>query len=299
VKSTITHRRAIILMIIAPTLWSIAGVVTRHLSPELQQQGRFEITFWRSVFAALLVAGYLVFARRDLVGALRRAGAPGLLSGVMWAVMFVTFMLALTLTSTANTLIMLSIAPLTTALLAWAVLRAPIPPRTWLAIFIAMAGMGWMFAGSVKLESPSSVLGMLIALGAPLASAVNVIILKKRGESIDLIPAVLIGGIVSAVIMLPFAVPFIAEPGDIALLAMLGVFQLGVPCILLVVAARHLQATEVALLALIEVLLGPLWAWIGANEAPTSATLIGGAIVLSALVLNEVVAPRRAAPSAT
>jgi drug/metabolite transporter (DMT)-like permease len=126
VTSSITHRRAIILMIIAPTLWSVAGVVTRHLSPELQQQGRFEITFWRSVFAALFVAGYLAFVKRDLIGSLRRAGTPGLLSGLMWAIMFVTFMLALTLTSTANTLIMLSIAPLTTALLAWAVLRAPI-----------------------------------------------------------------------------------------------------------------------------------------------------------------------------
>lgn len=291
-KSAITHRRAIILMIIAPTLWSIAGVVTRHLSPELQQQGRFEITFWRSLFAALFVAGYLAFVRRDLAGSVRRAGAPGVWSGLMWAIMFITFMLALTLTSTANTLIVLSIAPLTTALLAWAMLRAPIPRRTWLAIFIAMAGMGWMFAGSIKLESPVSVLGMLIALGAPLASAVNVVILKKRGQSVDLIPAVLIGGVVSALLMLPFAVPFIAEPRDVALLALLGVFQLGVPCTLLVIAARHLQATEVALLALIEVLLGPLWAWVGAGEVPASTTLIGGAFVLSALVLNEIV-PRR------
>ncbi len=286
-QSGAAHRRAVVLMIIAPTLWSIAGVVTRHLSPELQAQGRFEITFWRSFFAALTVAGYLAFVRRDFVGAIRRAGAPGLLSGGMWATMFVCFMLALTLTSTANTLIVLAVAPLTTAFLAWAVLRAPIAPRTWLAIAIAMAGIVWMFAGSLRIESPESVLGMLIAFGAPLASAVNVVILKKRGHALDLVPAVFLGGCISAGLMLPLALPSIATPGDIGLLALLGFAQLGLPCMLLVMAARHLAATEVALLALLEVVLGPLWAWLGAGEVPASTTLTGGALVLAALVINE------------
>ena len=192
------HRRAIILMIIAPALWSTAGVVTRHLSPELQAGGRFEITFWRSLFAAIFVGGYLVLIQRDLAGSLRRAGVAGLMSGCMWATMFTAFMLALTLTSTANTLIVLAIAPLVTALLARAVLHAPISLRTWAAILIAMAGIGAMFAGSLRIESSASVLGMVIALGAPLASAVNVVILKKRGQSVDLVPAVFLGGIISA-----------------------------------------------------------------------------------------------------
>ena len=284
------HRRAVVLMIIAPTLWSIAGVVTRHLSPELQASGRFEITFWRSLFAALTVAGFLLFVRRDFTGSIRRAGAPGLLSGAMWATMFICFMLALTLTSTANTLIVLAVAPLTTALLAWAVLRAPIAPRTWLAIGIAMAGIVWMFAGSLRIESSASVLGMAIAFGAPVASAVNVVILKKRGHSVDLVPAVFLGGILSAALMLPLALPSIATSGDIALLALLGFAQLGLPCMLLVIAARHLAATEVALLALLEVVLGPLWAWLGAGEVPAATTLAGGLLVLAALLTNELAA---------
>jgi drug/metabolite transporter (DMT)-like permease len=281
------HRRAVALMVVAPTLWSIAGVVTRHLSPELQAEGRFEITFWRSFFAALTVAGFLLFVRRDFAGAIRRAGVPGLASGAMWATMFTCFMLALTLTSTANTLIVLAVAPLTTALLAWAVLRAPVAPRTWLAIGIAMAGIVWMFAGSLRIESPASVLGMLIAFGAPVASAVNVVILKKRGHAVDLVPAVFLGGALSALLMLPFALPSIATGRDIALLALLGFAQLGLPCMLLVVATRHLAATEVALLALLEVVLGPLWAWLGAGEVPASTTLAGGALVLAALLINE------------
>ncbi len=109
---------------------------------------------------------------------------------------------------------------------------------------------------------------MLIAFGAPVASAINVVILKKRGHGVDLVPAVFLGGIISAALMLPLALPSIATAGDIALLALLGFAQLGLPCMLLVIAARHLAATEVALLALLEVVLGPLWAWLGAGEVP-------------------------------
>jgi len=287
-----THRRALILMIIAPTLWSIAGVVTRNLSPELQAHGRFEITFWRSLFAAVFVGGFLAFVRRDLTGALRRAGMAGIVSGCMWATMFVCFMLALTLTSTANTLIVLAVAPLLTTVLAWIVLQTPIPGRTWTAVAIAMAGILWMFAGSLRVETPTSVLGMLVAFGAPLASAINVVLLKKRGQAVDLIPAVFLGGVISAALMLPLALPLRAQPLDVLLLAVLGFFQLGLPCMLLVIAARRLTATEVALLALLEVLLGPLWAWLGAGEEPAATTLTGGALVLGALVLNEVAGTR-------
>ncbi len=292
------HRRALILMIIAPLLWSIAGVVTRNLSPELQAHGRFEITFWRSLFAAICVGGYLALVRRDFAGALRRAGRAGLVSGCMWATMFICFMLALTLTSTANTLIVLAVAPLLTALLAWAVLKAPIPARTWVAITVAMAGIGWMFAGSLRIESATSVFGMLIAAGTPLASAINFVVLKRSGHVVDLIPAVFLGGAISAAVVLPLAFPFIATSRDVLLLAILGIFQLGVPCMLLVVAARHLSATELSLLALLEVLLGPLWAWLGAGEVPSAATVSGGALVLSALIVNELAAARRRAATA-
>lgn len=297
VTAAAAHRRAVLLMIAVPALWSIAGVVTRHLSPQLLQHGRFEVSFWRSAFAALFVAGYLALVRGDLAASLRRAGAAGLASGLMWATMFVSFMLALTLTSTANTLLVQSLMPLATALLARAVLRTPIPRRTWLAIFVAMLGIGWMVAGSLALGSAATVLGMAIAFGTPLAGAANFVLLKKCGAAVDLVPAVFVGGLVSALAMLPWALPFQAGLRDLALLAVLGFFQLGLPCILLVAAARHLAPTEIALLGLIEVLLGPLWAWAGAGEAPAAATIAGGAFVLAALVANEIV-PRGGADAA-
>ncbi|OGA31475.1 MAG: permease [Betaproteobacteria bacterium RIFCSPLOWO2_12_FULL_64_23] len=288
------HRRAIVLMVIAPTLWSIAGVVTR----QLEFAERWEVTFWRSLFAAIFVLCAMLATRgRGAWAALRASGGYGLLSGAMWAIMMIAFMLALMTTTTANTLIVNSITPLATALLARAVLRDPIAPRTWAAIALAIAGMLWMFGSGFAAGEPRHLAGMLIALAVPLAAAVNLVTLKHAGRSVDLIPAILLGTILSAVITLPFALPFRASAHDLALLAVLGCLQLGLPCMLMVRASPQLSAPEIALLAMLEVVLGPLWVWLGAGEAPALATLAGGALVIAALLLNELVALRRTARS--
>jgi drug/metabolite transporter (DMT)-like permease len=98
---------------------------------------------------------------------------------------------------------------------------------------------------------------------------------------------VLIGAAISALAALPLALPFQASVHDLGLLALLGVVQLAIPCLIAVQAARVLSAPEVALLALLEVIFGVLWAWLGANEAPPAAVLGGGALVLCALIANE------------
>ena len=281
------HRRAIVLMIIAPMLWSIAGVVTR----QLDFAGRWEVTFWRSLFAALFVLGALLVTRGGGAWrALRAGGGYGLLSGAMWAIMMIAFMLALMTTTTANTLIVNSITPLVTALLARAVLRDPIAARTWTAIGLAIAGMLWMFGSRFAAGEARHLAGMAIALAVPLAAAVNLVTLKHAGRSVDLAPAVLIGAALSAAVSLPFALPLRASAHDLVLLAGLGCLQLGLPCMLMVRASRQLSAPEISLLAMLEVVLGPLWVWLGAGETPASATLAGGALVIAALLLNELAA---------
>ena len=281
------HRRAIGLMIVAPLLWSVAGVVTRYLD----SAGRWEVTFWRNLFAgAFVFAALLVTHRGKTWAAVRTTGSYGILSGAMWAIMMVAFMLALMTTTTANTLIVNSITPLLTALLARAVLRTPIAPRTWAAIALAITGMLWMFGSGFAGGEPRHLAGMLIALAVPIAAAVNLVTLKHAGRSVDLLPAVLLGAVFGAAITLPFALPFTASAHDIFLLGMLGCLQLGLPCMLLVRASPHLSAPEISLLALLEVVLGPLWAWLGAGEAPALSTLAGGALVIAALLLNELAA---------
>lgn len=277
-------------MIIAPVLWSSAGVVTRHI----QAAGAFEQVFWRSLFAFAFVALALAAMRKHPLTALRRAGLPGLFSGAMWAVMFTAFVVALSLTTTANTLVTMSVSPLLTILFARVALRDPVPLRAWLAAGAAGIGIAWMFRAGL---SAAHLAGMAVAFIVPVAAALNVVTLRATAARLDLLPAVMLGGALSCLVALPLAMPFQATGRDILLLGLLGVFQLGLPCMLLVLASRALLAPELALLGLLEVVLGPLWAWLGAGEVPARATVVGGAIVLGALVLNEAGAVRRSGRS--
>ena len=277
---------AVALMVAAPVLWSSAGVVTRHI----ERTPPFEQVFWRSLFAFAFVLAVLLFQKAHPWKAVRSAGVPGLISGLMWAVMFTAFLFALSLTTTANALVVMSVSPLLTALFAALFLKDPVPPRTWIASAAAAVGIAWMFSASLE----KHFLGMAIAFLIPVAAAVNVVVLRASAARLDLVPAVMLGGALSALIALPFALPIDATPRDLALLAFLGVFQLGLPCMLLVLASRALLAPEIALLGLLEVVLGPLWAWLGAGEEPGQATLLGGAVVLAALIMNEVASVRRA-----
>lgn len=271
-------------MFIAPVLWSVAGVVTRHV----ERATAFELVFWRSFFAFAFVAAAFVAMRRNPL----KLSAPAFLSGGLWAVMFTAFMIALTLTSTANTLVVMSVSPLLTALLARAFLNDPVPIGTWFAVGAATLGVAWMFGSDLNAHTARDLMGMLIALSIPIASAVNVIVLRRFAAELDLRPALMVGGAISCLIALPLALPLQATPKDIGLLAFLGFFQLGLPCMLLVMASRVLLAPEIALIGLLEVVLGPLWAWLGAGEVPAHATLTGGAIILGALVVNELASVR-------
>ena len=275
---------ALALMVCAPVLWSTGGVLTRSI----ERAGAFEIAFWRSSFAALFVAGALAALQgAGAWRALRAAGPVGLLSGVMWAIMFTAFIIALTLTTTANVLVTNSLGAFLTALLAWLVLREPVPARTWAAIALATAGMAVMFGAGLQAGNERQLAGLLVALLIPVAGAINIIMLRHSAARIDLMPAVLLGALFSAAVTLPWALPFTATPRDFAILAALGVIQLGLPCMLLVLASRTLHAPEIVLLGLLEVVLGPLWAWLWADEVPAGATLAGGAIILSAVAGNQ------------
>lgn len=229
------------------------------------------------------------------------------ISGLCWSVMFTAFMVAITLTTVANVLVTMAVAPLLTALVARLVLGHRLAIRTWGAIVVAGIGIAWMYAREVSGSDPRHLLGTGVALGVPMAAAVNWTALQhnsrkrledRQGGSRDMLPAVLIGGVISALVTLPLSLPFAASAHDLALLALLGVVQLAIPCLIAVSVARVLPAPEVSLLALLEVVLGVLWAWLGAGEAPSAAVLGGGLLVLGALVANEAAGLRRqSAPS--
>ena len=270
-------------MLLVTLLWSSAGVVTR----QLDGAASFEVTFWRSFFTAIALALYCAAKHgRRTLSVLQAGGPPLWISGVLWSVMFTCFMVALTLTTVANVLVTMSVSPLVTALLAHFLLGQRVAAATWAAIGVAGTGIAWMVGRGVS-ANPADLLGTLIALAVPIVAAINWNLIRRSGTQSDLVPALLIGSALSAAAMAPFASPFQASAHDVALLAGLGVFQLAVPCILAIDAAKRLSSPEVALLSLLEIIFGIAWAWLWAHEQPSADVLIGGTVVLLTLVLNE------------
>ncbi len=285
-----THRRAVLVLVLVTLLWSIAGVVTR----QLESARSFEITFWRSAFTALALAGLLGawVGPAGLVRTIRGGGRLLWLSGLAWGVMFTAFMLALTLTTVANVLVTMALAPLLAALFARVALGYRVPLRTGLAGLVAGLGIAWMVSSELGHSGGRHLAGTLVALSVPVAAAANWTLLQgavrsERAAASDMRPAILLGALLSAAATLPLALPFQASPQDLAWLALLGVVQLAIPCLLAVAASRVLSAPEVALITLLEVLFGVAWAWLGAGERPAASVLAGGALVLLALVANE------------
>jgi drug/metabolite transporter (DMT)-like permease len=285
----LTHGRAAWLMVAVTLMWSTAGFVTRHL----EQARGFEITFWRSFFTLVSLLVILpLWQGRAVFSRIRHGGRELWISGVCWSVMFTAFMIALTMTAVANVLVTMALGPFLTALGARLFIGHKLPPRTWTAIVVAGLGIGWMYGTQL---GEGTFAGTLVALCVPIAAACNWTVVQHahaKGHDIDLVPAVLIGAVLSSLVTLPLAWPPQANAHDLSLLAFLGLFQLAIPCVLSVLCARVLKAPEVSLLSLLEVIFGIALAWIGAGEEPPPAVLTGGALVIGALAFNELLGIR-------
>jgi drug/metabolite transporter (DMT)-like permease len=260
-------------------------VVAWHIGGEVSAQG---------LVCVLLAACSWGFANFSS----KRLGRVNPLSLVVWGGLVVPGPMAVAaLLFEGPELITQSLAPVVTALLAGVVLGQRVGARTWLAIAVAALGICAMYVFDVSGLDARHALGVLVALGVPLAAGINWVLLQRAGQGPDLSVAVLIGGTISAAVMLPLAWPLGVSAHDLGLLAVLGVFQLGVPCVLVMYVARHLTATETSLLALLEVVFGIVLTWLFSSERPGLATLVGGSAVLAALAYHELAARRESAPA--
>ena len=281
------HRRAILFMVVAAICWSSGGFLVRQLSIV----NAWEIVFWRSLFMTLFVAGVLrAIHRRAMPQAVRAAGIPGVLAGAFLAGTFFFFIASLTRTTVANTNILMSVSPFLAALAARWILKEPVPLRTWIAMLVAFAGIILMFA---QTADAGRLTGNVLAIGVSCCFAAQITVLRKFHAAVDMLPQVLIAGLISLAVAAVIAPPFTATPRDLAILALMGCVQLGTGCLLATVASRHLSATELGLLALLEPILGPVWVWVLMAEHPGTVTLIGGTIVLVAVFVNEAFAAWR------
>jgi drug/metabolite transporter (DMT)-like permease len=274
-------------MIVATTCWSSGGVLVRQLSIT----NAWEIVFWRSLFMSLFVAGVLaVMHGRAMPRAVLAVGRPGLLSGLFLSGTFFFFIASLTRTTVANTFVLMSVSPFLAALAGRLVLKEPVPPRTWLAMAVAFGGIVVMFGGAMD---GGRVLGNLLAFGVSICFAAQVTMLRKFHATVDMLPQVMIAGLWTLIPAFLLAGPFAATPRDVWILAFMGCVQLGTGCLLATAASRNLTATEIGLLALLEPIMGPLWVWVLMGEDPGGNALVGGCVVLAAVIGNEAFAAWR------
>ena len=262
---------------LAAVVWSTAGLFQRELAVDTATQ-----IAGRAAFAALGLLVYVVATeRRETLRAFRALGLSGLAVAALIAVSSASFIAALNHASVANVLFMMALAPILAAALGTLV-GDPVDRRTWAAMGIAVVGVGVMVGGP---GHPSS-LGQLLSLIMSVSFAGILVITRHRRE-ISMAPGTVLSQLVLLVAFAPFADFGGAGPRDVTLLAAFGITQVCFGFIFLTIGARLIPAGEVALITLLEIVLGPLWVWLFLSERPSTATLVGGAIVLAA-VLSQV-----------
>ncbi|NWF53418.1 MAG: DMT family transporter [Syntrophaceae bacterium] len=278
--ATPSHRKGVLLMIGAGLCWSTGGILVRSVV----LADPWEIIFWRSVFLVLFMIGILsAWHREKVFEKTLDVGLSGILAGALLASTFFFFILSVTRNTVANTLVLMSVGPFFVALSGRIFLKERVCYRTWATISAALAGILLMFLEGLD---SGRTLGNLLALGVPVAFALNVVILRRTRAAVSMAPTVMLAGIFSIFVSLPLAWPLTPTLRDFVVLGVMGWVQIGLGCVLMVLAARSLSAAEIGLLALLETILGPLWVWLAFGERPTDMGLAGGGIVLFALLLN-------------
>jgi drug/metabolite transporter (DMT)-like permease len=236
----------------------------------------------RAVFACLALFAYVAVAERGRVAeAYRAVGRAGVGVAVCLAVASGAFIAALNHTTVAHVLFIQAIAPVLAALLARGLLGEQVSARSVVAMVTAIAGVAIMVGGPGGGDLAGDGLSLLMAL----AFAVAIVISRHRRD-VSMAPATCLAQVLLVVAFLPFANPGALAGGDVLALAALGAGQIGLGLVCLTIGARLIPAAQVALISLLEVVLGPLWVWLSIGEQPSAATLAGGAVVVAAVVIQ-------------
>src|SRR5438132_827605 len=277
-QATPASRRGALLVACAAVCWSSGGLIAR-----LVTTSPWTTSLWRSLFASLFLVVVLWIARRrSILAQWRDGGRPVVAVAVCMALASTCFIFALAHTSVANTLILISTGPYVTGLLGWVLLGERVALRTWLTMGVALAGAIVMVSNSY---SRGTIVGDLLALVMATSFAIATVLVRRHPE-IQMAPASALATTLTALVALPFSEPLETGPRDLALLALFGVGNYGTGFLLFMAGARAIPAAQSALVGMLETVLGPLWVWLVLNERPGAATLMGGALILAALLAN-------------
>jgi drug/metabolite transporter (DMT)-like permease len=271
------ERRGQAYVALAAVAWSSAGVLQRGVAAGAATQ-----VGMRAAFACVALFAYVAVAERGrVVAAWRAIGVAGVGFAAALAVASASFIVALNHTTVAHVLFIQAIAPVLAALLARALLGEAIGARSAVAMGVALAGVAIMVGGPGGGDLAGDGLALLMALSFAVA-----IVISRHRRDVSMAPATCLAQVLLVVAFLPFADLGDLAADDVLALAALGAGQIGLGLVFLTIGARLIPAAQVALISLLEVVLGPLWVWLSIGEQPTAATLAGGAVVVAAVVIQ-------------
>ena len=271
------RRRGQLFVALAALAWSSAGVLQRELSVGTTTQ-----LAGRALFACIALAGFVAVSNRGhTIAVFRSMGTAGFAVAICTAIASGSFIVALNHATVANVLFLQAAAPIAAALLAWIALGESVTGRALVAMSVALLGVALMVGG----PGSGGVLGVGASLLMTLAFAVGLVITRHRRD-VSMAPAICLSQVLVVVAVAPFTHPGTVTAHDLTFLVLLGVGQVGLGLAFLTVGARLIPAAEVALITLLEIVLGPLWVWIVVGERPALLAVIGGAVVIFAVVLQ-------------
>ena len=243
----------------------------------------WQILFWRSVFFIIVVTIFLLLNyKKTFFSALYKSGIPGLIGGIILSIGFSSYVFAMYETTVANTNFIIQTQTLFLAIFGYIFLKETISKLTFFCIILAISGIFLMLGNSI---SPGEMTGNLVAFIMPISFAVLILIVRKFPK-VDMIPLQLVAGIFAMIIGLLMSPTIIVSSKDIFLGFLAGFFQVGFGFIFITIGAKSTPAAFVGIIMLTEAVLGPLWAWMFVNENPPISVLIGGSIIITAVILQ-------------
>ncbi len=269
-----------ILLLFGGFCLSWGGLIIRSF----QEASVWQILLLRSFFFVIALIFFLLLTyKRDAFKIIKESGFPAMIGGFFLSLSFVAFVIAMTNTTVANVVFIISTQTVFLAIAGYFILKEKVTFIAFVSIILAMIGIGVMFSDSV---ATGSFFGSLVALAIPINFSILVMIIRKH-PNLDMVPAIFYSGIFSCIYGLIFSESFSISYHDIFMGFILGVPQLAFGFICITIGSKTTRATTIGLLMLTETIFAPIWVWIFLNEIPTLGVIIGGILVITAIIVKS------------
>ena len=250
----------------------------------------WSLLFYRGAIPFVVVLiGLILFYKKNFFNALFKIGLAGIFYVISFSICNITFIISIQNTNVANTLIMVAMAPMLSAILAAIFLKEPTNKETWVAIFVTFFSVTFIFYDSIQI---GNIVGDLFGFVTALGLAINAN-LARFAKDRDLVPSAVIGKLVVAIFAFFFVENFDLVATDKIIVPLMCIMCVAIPFVLVTIAPRYISAPEVNLFFLLEVILGPIWVWLIIKEQPSVQTIIGGIVIIITIALHSFLALKK------